>query len=155
MASAPDRGVITDWLIDFVQTGLNVSVGDIEAPPDVGWQSDSAKVNAEFIPYLVSTPGTATRSSGSFGDPSMDWKIPYTLTTYGVKRRQVEDLADDVRAALLDVKKVPLTMKDGVTVWKITTIDCTAIGGVGYTTAVTPTAFSETDSFNLTLSRSL
>jgi hypothetical protein len=84
----------------------------------------------------------------------MDWKLPYTLTTYGTNRRQVEDLADDVRAALLAVKKFPLTMKDGA-IWRITTIDCNAIGGVGYTTAVSPTAFSETDSFNLTLSRSL
>lgn len=155
MASAPDRGVVTDWLIEFVETNLNVVVGDIEAPKNVGWQSDSAKPGAQFTPYLVSLPGTATRSSGSFGDPSMDWKLPYTLTTYGVNRRQVEDLADDVRAALLEVKKIPLTMKDGVTVWKITTIDCSAIGGVGYTTAVSPTAFSETDSFTLTLSRSL
>jgi len=154
MASAPDRGVVTDWLIEFVSTELNIAVGDIEAPKNVGWQTDSAKPNAEFVPYLVSTPGTATRSSGSFGDPSMDWKLPYTLTTYGTNRRQVEDLADDVRAALLAVKKFPLTMKDGA-IWRITTIDCNAIGGVGYTTAVSPTAFSETDSFNLTLSRSL
>jgi hypothetical protein len=154
MASAPDRGVITDWLLAHLRSqGYNM--GDIEADQSFGWQTDAGSPGAEFVPYTTQIPGTATRSTGSFGDPSMDWWLPYTLTTYGVNRRQVEDLADDLRAGLLEVKKIPVTMKDGSTVWKITTIDCTAIGGVGYTNAVTPTAFSQTDSISLTVSRSL
>lgn len=153
MASAPDRGVFTDWLLTHL--GTTFLVGDIEAPAGAGWQTESAAAGSEFIPYVTLMPGTSSQSSGSFGDPSMDWKLSYTLNNYGVNRRQVEDLADDIRAILLAVKKVSVTMKDGSTVWRLNTIACTSIGGVGHTNAVSPTAFSQTDSITLTVSRSL
>lgn len=153
MASAPDRGVFTDWLLDHLRT--EYLVGDIEAPEGAGWQTESASPDAEFVPYTTLMPGTSGQATGSLGDPSMDWKLAYTLNHYGVNRRQVEDLADDIRTNLLLVKKVPVTMKDGITVWRLTTIACNSIGGVGYTTAVSPTAFSQTDSITLTVSRSL
>jgi hypothetical protein len=153
MASAPDRGVVTTWLLDELDTNGHLA-GDIEAPPGAGWQEEMNDAGAKFIPYLTTVPQNSSRATGSLGDPSMDWDLPYTLNIYGVNRRQVEDLADDVRAHLLEIKKIPLTMRDGV-VWKLTTIECRTIGGVGYTTAVTPTAFSQTDSYTMTLSRSL
>lgn len=153
MASAPDRGVATTWLLEQLGT-LGYLAGDIEAPAGGGWQEEMSDPGARFTPYVTVFPQNSGRATGSLGDPSMDWDLPYTLNIYGVNRRQVEDLADDVRAHLLEIKKVPLTMRDGV-VWKLTTIECRTIGGVGYTTAVTPTAFSQTDSYTMTLSRSL
>jgi len=152
MASAPDRGVVTSWFLDTLNT--TYLAGDIEAPAGAGWQEEMNDVGAKFVPYLTIFPQPSQRATGSLGDPSMDWMLPYSMNIYGVNRRQVEDLADDVRADLLQIKKVPLTMRDGV-VWKMTTMECRTIGGVGYTTAVTPTAFSQTDSYTMTLSRSL
>lgn len=152
MASAPDRGVVTSYLLATL--GANsFLVGDIEAPESAGWQTEMSSAGSEFVPYSTLMPQTSSRPSGSFGDPSSEWTLPYTLNTYGVNRRQVEDLADDQRALLLLIKKIDLTMRDNV-VWRLTTIDCPAMGGVAYTNAVTPTAFSETDSFTVTLSRS-
>lgn len=153
MASAPDRGVVTTWLLG-VLNGASFLAGDIEAPPGGGWQEEMSDAGSTFVPYLTVVPQNSGRATGSFGDPSMDWDLPYTLNIYGVNRRQVEDLADDVRAHLLTIKKVPLTMRDSV-IWVMTTMECRTIGGVGYTTAVTPTAFSQTDSYTMSLSRSL
>lgn len=153
MASTPQRSVATGWVVQFIFDELGVLVGRVTAPDGAGWQADSSQVGAEFIPYIVATPGSATPVNPSFNDPSDDWSLAYQLTSYGTDNVQVEDTADKVRALLLATKKVSLAMNDGT--WRITTIRCNNIGGVGYTTAVSPTAFSQTDSYTLTLSRSL
>ena len=153
MATALERSYVTKWLNEFIETEVQILVGDVVAPTGGGWQEDSSKIGAEFVPYVVVTPNTATPKDPSLDDPSQDWAVPYTVTVYGVDRNQVEDLADVVRVALLAVKKVALTMSQSN--WRMTTIKCNSIGGVGYTSAVSPTAYSQSDSFTLTLSRSL
>ena len=94
MASSPERRVISNWLVDHLKTDLSLAVGKVVAPSDGGWQKDSAAVGAEFIRYSVVTPQTGTPDSPSFDDPSQDWKLPYTITSYGVDADQVEELAD-------------------------------------------------------------
>lgn len=152
MASAPERKVISNWLVTHLTT-LDILVGKIIAPEGGGWATDPAKVSGEFIPYSVVTPQTGTPANPSIDDPSQDWNLSYVVTSYGVDADQVEDLSDPQRTLLLNTKKVPVAMSDSN--WRITTIRCSSIGGVGYTTAVDPTAYSQSDSFILTLSRSL
>lgn len=155
MASNPQRGAITDWLLTAVRdVAHDFLVGDVEAPREAGWQSDPSDPAATFIPYIVFTPNAASSPLGGLNDPATDWRLPYTGTSYGVNRRQVEDLADTVRTALSNVNKVPITTADGST-WKILTIQFLSIGGMGYTNAVQPTAFSQTDSFTIMISKSL
>ena len=153
MASTVERAKVSEWLREFLNTELDLPVGRVIAPDSAGWQSDSAKVGAVFIPYIVLTPGTATPTNPVFADPSQDWNAAYQATAFGVDVDQVEDLADSARKLLLATKKVNIAMSEGS--WWITTISCTAIGGVGYTTAIDPTAYSQTDSFTLSLSRSI
>lgn len=152
MASAPERAKVTEWLVTFLNTNSYLA-GKITAPNTGGWDKDPSTTGAVFTPYTVVTPGTGKPITPSFGDPSQDWSLPYQLTSYGTHDQQIEDIADEVRKLLLITKKVDVVMSDGT--WRITTIACSAIGGVGYTTAIEPTAYSQTDSFILTLSRSL
>lgn len=150
-ASALERAVVSDWLVETCEeVGLT---GKVVAPEGGGWRSDPAQVDAKFVPYSVVAPNTATAINPSFDDPSQDWSVPYTITSYGVDVNQVEDQADSIRKLLLAIKKEELVMSEST--WKVTTIRCSSMGGVGYTTAVDPTAFSQTDTFILTLSRSL
>jgi len=153
VASTVERAKISAWLREFLETGIGLPVGRVIAPDEAGWQTDSTKPGSEFVPYIVLTPGTASPVWPTFDDPSQDWNVPYQATTYGVNVDQVEDLADEARKLLLATKKVAVAMSEGS--WRVTTISCTAIGGVGYTTAIDPTAYSQTDSFTLSLSRSI
>ena len=153
MASTVERSKVSSWLRQTLEDGLDLPVGRVIAPDAAGWQTDATKPGSEFIPYIVVTPGNATPVWPTFDDPSQDWNVPYQATTYGVDTNQVEDLADSARKLLLAIKKVTITMSEGS--WRVTTISCTAIGGVGYTTAIDPTAYSQTDSFTLSLSRSI
>lgn len=153
MASTIERSKVSSWLREFLETELNMPVGRVIAPDNAGWQTDSSKPGAEFIPYIVLTPGTSTPTNPVFSDSSQDWNSPYQATIYGVDVDQVEEVADAARSLLLKTKKVSVVMSEGN--WRITTISCTAIGGVGYTTAIDPTAYSQTDSFTLSLSRSI
>jgi hypothetical protein len=152
MSSAPSRSVLSNWLKDKL-LAMPIKAERVIAPSDAGWQSDGATANAEFIPYAVITPQTGVPTSASFDNTGDDWDMSYTISSYGVDPDQVEELADDVRAALVGVKGINLVM--GSSNWRITRIKCPSIGGVGYTTAVIPTAYSQSDSFTLTLSRSL
>jgi len=153
VASTVERSKVSSWLRQTLEDGLDLPVGRVIAPDAAGWQTDATKPGSEFIPYIVVTPGNATPVWPTFDDPSQDWNVPYQATTYGVDTNQVEDLADSARKLLLAIKKVTITMSEGS--WRVTTISCTAIGGVGYTTAIDPTAYSQTDSFTLSLSRSI
>lgn len=152
MRSTPDRGVVTDYLLTQL-AGQGWPVGDVVAPEGAGWQNDMTAPNSVFVPYLVLTPLNANGGTGTLGDSSTEWRLPYSLSTYGVSRRQVEDLADDARRFIAGFKKITLTMKDGTTTWKIQQSTWQAMGGIGYTNQVTPTALSQTDSLLIWLSK--
>lgn len=155
MRSTIDRGVITSYLQTHL-TGAEFTVGIVVAPDGAGWQGEPGTAGSVFVPYTVLTPLNSTSPSGGLADSSSEWQLPYTFSTYGVDARQVEDLADDVRRVLADLRRVNVTMRDGATSWQIQQTTCQSMGGVGYTTQMEPpTAFSQTDSMVLWLSKNL
>lgn len=154
MTSTPDRGPVTNVLVAAVASVVE-QVGDVKAPENAGWQGDPAATNSLFIPYVVITPMSTPAPTGSLADAQIDWKLAYTLTTYGVTRRQIEDVADDARRAVLALRDITVVMNDGVTVWKIINVTSQNIGGVGYTDQIKPTAYSQSDSALVWLSKRL
>lgn len=148
-----DRGVVTAEVEARLTSG-GVLVGLVTAPKTGGWQKEMTAEGAQFVPYVVVTPLNAQGGSGSLGDSTSEWQVPYSLSSYGVDVRQVEDLADDARRILLGLRRHNFSMRDGSS-WQVTQTRPQAIGGVGYTTQVDPTAFSQTDSVTLWLSRNL
>jgi hypothetical protein len=152
--SVIDRGVVTDWVLTLLR-GAGMFIGDVIAPSEAGWTGDMGKPGSVFIPFVVLTPGTASAPTGSFADSSEDWQLPYSLMSFGVDRRQVEDLADDARRLLGNQRRVDLVMRDGVSSWRVVQVTWPSIGAVGYTAQVDPTAFSQTDTSVLWLSKNL
>lgn len=154
MTSTPDRAPLTDTLIAALNTVVEF-VGDVKSPMDAGWQADPGGNESVFIPYVVLSPQPSPAPTGSLGDSQVDWKLPYTLTTYGVTRQQIEDVADEARRAVLGLNNVSITMNDGTTVWKIIGVTSQNIGGVGYTDQIKPTAYSQSDSVLVWFSKKL
>lgn len=154
--STPDRSKLTTHLLSYLAT-KGYKVGDITAPADAGWQEQMGTPAATFIPYVVVTPGRGVPDGGSFGVPESEWMLSYTFTIYGVDRAQVEELADDVRAALsvAHAGTVVIGSRKGSESWQMIGTEITSIGGIGYTTQVTPTAYSESDTATFRLSVNL
>jgi hypothetical protein len=153
MPSTPDRAPLTDTLIAAL-TSVVEFVGDVKAPEDAGWQSHPGGNDSIFIPYVILTPMVSPAPVGSLGDSQIDWRLPYTLTTYGVTRQQIEDVADEARRAVLGLNNVVVSMHDGTT-WKIIGVTSQNIGGVGYTDQIKPTANSQSDSVLVMFSKKL
>src|SRR5262249_13103965 len=93
------RGPLTAALLTQL-TELGKPVGDAIKPPEGGWQGQPNAPESTFVPYLVLTPQTAMVSSGSLGASQSEWRVPYTLASYGVRRDQCEWMADTARAYL-------------------------------------------------------
>lgn len=153
MASAPRRSKVSKHLKTTISEA-NFAVEMITAPKNAGWAADMGEAGSEFTPYLTITPQTSSQAEGSLGDPSTEWLLPYTLTGYGVHLEQLEDLMDDLRSLLLTPHRINLAMGDG-TSWRLVNTQCSAIGGIGYDNSVDPTAYSQSDSYLLRLSRNL
>lgn len=152
-----DRGVITDWIMEEMGRGeflvTDISPEDKSLPGSFGWVGEMGQEGATFNPYFILIPQTATNNfspSGFAGD--IDYRLPYTVTAFGVSRRQVEDIADDLRSFITGSRSTELFMKDGVTRWTITFIDISTIGGVGYNGQVDPPMYSQTDNYLVTVS---
>jgi len=154
MPSTPDRAPLTDALIAALEAAVEF-VGDVKAPDAAGWQSHPGGNDSIFIPYVVLSPQSSPAPTGSLGDSQIDWRLPYTLTTYGVTRQQIEDVADEARRAVLALKDVTITMNDTTTVWKIIGVTSQNIGGVGFTDQIKPTAYSQSDSVLVMFSKKL
>lgn len=134
---------------------VGLQVGDVTIPDEFGWQGDPSKGGSEFIPFCTVTPMPASRSQGSLANAESEWQLPYTITSYGVDRNQVEDVADTARSALGSVRRVTITMRDGETKWKWQQTTSAGIGGVGYTDQLKPTAYSQADSALVWVSKQL
>lgn len=152
----PDRRVITDWLITRAQESFlatDVSPEDRDLTAEFGWQGDMNAEGAEFRPYVVITPQTATREDSPVGATGADWTLPYLFTVYGVDRRQTEDLADDVRNYLTGIYMINLDSRSGESSWRVSYIECPSIGGIGFNAQVKPKMYSQTDSYTVKVSR--
>lgn len=151
MKSVLKRGYVTDFLLKTLEDA-DFLVGDAVAPDEGGWDGDPGREGSNFHPYLVLTPQLAPAATGSLGDSSSEWNLPYALSANGVDRRQVEDLADDARELLAGLHKVYITI--GGDRWRLNQVQATAVGALTYSTAVDPTQFSQTDSMLTMLSKS-
>lgn len=153
MKTIVDRGSLTDVVIASLQT-LGFPVGDAEAPeikegdsPHAGWNGTPNDPGSVFVPYLVVIPQTATTSSGSFADPQDGWQIPYSLTTFGATRTQVEALANRARKQLRELAGQNLTL-DG-DLFKVQQVWYPALGGVGRVDSTDPSTFGEVDTITV------
>jgi len=142
------RGVLTDAIIDQIDSLLGKPVGDGQAPIEGGWQGEPNQAGTDFVPYVVLTPGVGNNQSpaGPLSDTSADWILSYSLSGFGVSRQQCEWVADRARDALKPLRhtvhQLGPTASYNHTIQKISTA---AIGSIQRVDATNPPYWGQVD----------
>lgn len=146
------RGGLTDYLIATLRA-VPLLIGDGVAPPTGGWDDDPNAPNSTFFPYLVVNPMSVPDPTGSVADSAMDFRVPYSLTSVGISRKQCETYADIGRKAVAALAKSTVTLSGGG--WKIQQARANSIGGVSRSDNTEPSEFTQSDVVIIWLSKEL
>ena len=141
------RRNLTTLVIETVATATNYPVGDVTVPdPPFGWSETPGVVGTIFTPYSIVVPQTGSYSDGPFSNTQSDWRLPYSISSFGATRNQCEWISDLVRNGL---KHLMRTTFDGVEdTYTIQNVKVDAIGGVMKTDTTEPHTFGQTDIYN-------
>lgn len=152
MPSHLPRGALTAHLISEL-TADGLLIGDGEAPPAGGWDDDPNAPGSSFFPYLIVNPMAANDPTGSVGDSSYDYRVPYSVTSVGISRHQAETYADMGREKLVALERTTVTLDGGG--WKIQQSRANSIGGMSRNDSVEPSEFSQSDVVTIWISKEL
>ena len=152
------RSAVSTWFRDYLRnSGIVVelvTIEDTESMGLIGWDKQYAPDGAEYTPYAILVPQTASKAQPIPIRGFEPWNVPYTLTGFGVNITQVEDLMDTFReleANFVASARPHIATKTGE--HTITKVECTSIGGVGWNNSVQPPMYSQSDSDNLTATK--
>ena len=153
MPSYLPRGALTTLLINEM-TADGILMGDGVAPDAGGWDDDPNVPTSTYKPYLVLNPMAVADPSGSFGDSSSDFRVPYSLMSSGISRKQCEVYSDKGRKVLAGLERAVVTLSTGGD-WKIQQVRANSIGGVIRTDNTEPSEFTQTDVVTVYLSKEI
>ena len=145
------RGDFTGYLLTELSTAL--LVGDGDAPDEGGWDDDPSAPGSSYSPYTVVNPLTTQEATGSIGDSNSEIRAPYSMTSYGISREQVEFFADKSREIAVGLARTDVLL--GEDEWRIQQVRVSSIGGVARNDSVRPSEFSQTDVVMIYLSKEL
>ena len=151
MTNSIDRRPLTGILLGVIATATSKPVGDGAAPSGGGWIGQPNAQGSNFVPYNVLIPQTANYSSGPFDDPQGDWRLPYQLISFGVRRDQCEALADLGRRTLSEMRGQVLDLGDQK--YSVQQVRTESIGGVIRYDQTDPPFWGQSDVVTVWLSR--
>jgi len=138
------RSDVTELVLSTVLAETTNPVGDASSPNvTYGWSGTPGEIGSTYTPYTVIYPQSASSSSGPVADPLADWKLPYSLTSYGATRAQCEWLCDIARSALLELDRTTVVCGDATYTIQQAKVD--VIGSVIRSDALQPPTFGQTD----------
>jgi hypothetical protein len=152
MPSYLPRGELTTLLVDRLRAA-SLLVGDGVAPPTGGWDDDPNLPSSGYVPYLVINPMATSDPTGPVGDTSTDFRVPYSVTSSGISRKQVEVYADKGRKTLAQMERSTVTLGGGG--WKIQQARANSIGGVVRTDNTEPSEYTQSDVVIIYLSKEI
>lgn len=144
------RGPLTDHLLEAL-AAVGKPLGDGQRPPGAGWVGQPNSPGSKFVPFLVLSAGTSTRTSGSLGKPQSEWQLNYLIQAYGVQRTQCDWMADKARDVLGALKNTNVVL--GPTEYRIQQVWTNSIGGINPNYATDPPIWSQQDQIVLWLSK--
>lgn len=144
------RGPLTDALLVALRAEIG-KVGDGQQPQGSGWLGEPNAPTSKYIPYLVLSPLAAQYSSGPLGDSQADWRLPYRIVAVGVKRSQVEWIADKARDVLEALRNQKLEL--GADRYKVQMVRTEVIGAVMRVDSTDPSYWTQTDQVNVWLTK--
>ena len=142
------RAPLTAILITNLETATGLPCGDAEADARCGWQGQPG-YSSNFVPYNVLMAGAAQNPTGSFATPEDEWRLPYLIWSFGVKRAQCESMADKARFTLSSMAGEVLAL--GSENYKVMQARTDTIGGVNRYDQTDPPYFGQQDVVTLWL----
>lgn len=126
-ATLPDRGMLTDQLVAYMQAAPLLSdngivFGDQVAPPAAGYHS-GAEVGDDsgFVASVVLTTGVGLMGEAqeTVRSAHTSWKLVYGLRSTGGSRQQADFAADRGRKALAEFPTGDVDLGEGWVVQKV------------------------------------
>lgn len=145
------RSELTDFIISELSD--EILVGDVDHPDGGGWDDDPSLPDSSYVPYVVLTPMPVGSINGPIGDPHADYRVPYSLTFFGISRSQVDGYADICRKHMSEIVRQTVTLDNET--WKIQQIEPSSIGGVTRTDIMDPSTFAQSDVITVWISKDL
>lgn len=142
------RRKLTDTLLTAIATKTGKPVHDYEPDGDqYGWSGTPGEAGSSFTPYSVLIPRTSSGANGPLAGTQSDWRIPYSVSSFGTSRRQAEWIADLARSSFGILNR---THFDGIdSTYTFQQVKVTQIGGILRNAAVEPPIFGQTDVFDV------
>lgn len=145
------RSPLTEALL-AVLAATGKAVGDGVRPlGDAGWLGEPNSPGSTFRPYLVLATLSAASSSGSFGDPQSQWRVPYLVQSFGASRQQCEWMADTARAQLQELAHADLDL--GGVSWRVQQVWHESIGAISRIDVTDPPYWGQQDQATVWLTR--
>lgn len=102
MIAPLQRSPLTLAVLAALRTsGQLVADGEL---PDANWIGEPNLPGSVFEPFAVLSELTADHSDGPIGASQGDWRMPYMIEYFGIRRDQVSWLADKLRGALTSMR---------------------------------------------------
>jgi hypothetical protein len=104
-------------------TGQDVGDGEL---PDSSWIGQPDLPGSIYQPFAVLSELTADRSDGPLSDSQADWRMPYMVEFYGIRRDQCSFVADAMRGALDSMRFTSIDL--GTAIYKVIQVRHDSIG---------------------------
>jgi hypothetical protein len=148
------RSVLTSMVVAHLVTELadnDIIVGRGSAPPKGGWEKGQPG-EGDFTSYVTVKTGRAViRDPDPIGRNRMSWSVDYALTSTGMLESHADDVADQVREAIVALEG-PFVLR-GVE-WTLQKVDVPQLGPTSRNDSTDPPFWEVTDAVSLWLSRS-
>lgn len=105
--------------------GHGVDIGDGQLP-DASWIGQPNLPGSHYEPFAVLSELTADHSEGPLSAPQGDWRMPYMVECFGIRRDQVSWTADTLRGKLRTLRSTKLVL--GTDTYKVQYVRVDSIG---------------------------
>ena len=142
------RRRLTDLLLISIANTTNKPVHDAQPSDEqYGWSGTPGESGSYFTPYSVLIPQQSSGANGPLSDTHSDWRINYSISSFGSSREQVEWIADLARSSFIQLHR---TSFDGIDAsYTIQQVRTENMGGVVRSESIEPPIFGQTDSFSV------
>lgn len=139
------RGPLTELVLTtLLATGQIIGDGDL---PDANWVGQPNLPGSTFEPFGVLSELTADHSEGPLGASQGDWRMPYMLEFFGVRRDQVSWIADRLRGSLDGMRGTKLVL--GVNTYKVQYVRTDNLGSPQQINVTNPSFWHQQDGITI------
>jgi hypothetical protein len=133
-------------------TATGFPIGD-GALPDANWIGQPAAPGSQFQPFAVVSEMVADRSEGPIGASSGDWRMPYLIEVFGIRRDQTSALADRLRGSLSAMRFTKLQL--GVNTYKVQYVRTDTVGAPSRIDVTSPAFWHQQDNITISIGKEI